>query len=176
MSEKRKANTSSAYFLTFTVVGWVDVFTRTQYANIILESLEFCRKNKQLEIFSYVIMSNHLHIIARHTDGRLNEVIRDFKSFTAKKIINEIETNPIESRKDWLLHLFKYHAKYSKQNKTYQFWQKTTHPTELYNNEIFFQKMNYIHLNPVKNGSVTNPESYTFSSANPDSNFKVDEW
>ena len=140
MSEKRKANTSSAYFLTFTVVGWVDVFTRTQYANIILESLEFCRKNKQLEIFSYVIMSNHLHIIARHTDGRLNEVIRDFKSFTAKKIINEIETNPIESRKDWLLHLFKYHAKYSNKIKPISFGRKLPIQPSCIITKYFFRK------------------------------------
>ena len=176
MSEKRKANTDTAYFLTFTVVGWIDVFTRQQYADVILESLEFCREHKQLEVFAYVIMRNNIHLIARQQDGKLNEVIRDFKSFTAKKIIQEIETNPQESRKDWLLHLFKYHAKYSKQNTTYQFWQKTSHPTELYNTIIFDQKVNYIHNNPVKNGCVTNAESYTFSSANNESNFKVDKW
>ena len=101
MSEKRKANTEYPYFLTFTVVGWIDVFTRHQYCEIILESLEFCRKHKQLEVFAFVIMSNHIHLITRQQDGKLNEVIRDFKSFTAKKIINEIETNPQESRKDW---------------------------------------------------------------------------
>ncbi len=116
MSEKRKANTESPYFLTFTVVGWIDVFTRQKYCNIILESLEFCRKHKNLEVFAFVIMSNHIHIIARQSEGKLNEVICDFKSFTAKKIINEIENNQQESRKDRLLHLFKYHAKYSKQN------------------------------------------------------------
>jgi putative transposase len=75
-------------------------------------------------------MSNHIHLIVKNEGGKLNDVIRDFKSFTAKQIIQEIESNPQESRKDWLLHLFKYHAKFKKQNKVYQFWQKTSHPTE----------------------------------------------
>ncbi|PJB15270.1 MAG: transposase [Flavobacteriales bacterium CG_4_9_14_3_um_filter_32_8] len=176
MSEKRKATTEYPYFLTFTVVGWIDVFTRQNYCDIIFESLEFCRKHKQLEVFAYVIMSNHIHLIARQKEGKLNEVIRDFKSFTAKKIIQDIENNANESRKDWLLHLFKYHAKFKKQNTTYQFWQKTSHPTELFNAVIFDQKVDYIHNNPIKNGCVTNAESYAFSSANNESNFKVDEW
>jgi REP-associated tyrosine transposase len=176
MSEKRKANTDSAYFLTFTVVGWMDVFTRQHYCDIILESLEFCRQHKQLEVFAYVIMSNHIHLIARQKEGKLNEVIRDFKSFTAKKIIQEIETNPQESREDWLLHLFKYHAKFKKQNTKYQFWQKTNHPTELDTTIIFEQKVDYINNNPVKNGCVTNAESYSFSSANNEGSFIVDEW
>ena len=64
-------------------------------------------------------MSNHIHLIIRRQEGILSDVIRDFKSFTAKRIIHEIETNPKESRKEWLLHLFKFHAKYKQQNKFY---------------------------------------------------------
>lgn len=175
MSEKRKANTENPFFLTFTTVGWIDVFTRSVYCDILLESLEFCRKNKQLEVFAYVIMSNHIHLIARQLDGELNDTIRDFKSFTAKKIINEINTNLIESRRDWMLHMFKYHAKFKNQNPEYQFWQKTSHPTELNSSDIFEQKINYIYNNPVVAGIVTDATTYKYSSANPFSDFKVNE-
>ena len=65
MSELRKANTDHAYFLTFTVVGWIDVFTRRQYCEIILDSFKYCQLHKNLEIYAYVIMSNHVHLIAR---------------------------------------------------------------------------------------------------------------
>jgi len=176
MSEKRKANTNSPYFITFTVVGWIDVFTRQKYCEILLESLAFCQKNKKLEVFSFVIMSNHIHLIVRQQDGKLSGVIRDFKSFTAKKIIEEIETNPKESRKDWLLHLFKFHAKFKNQNEVYQFWQKTSYPIELYSNEVFDQKLDYIHNNPVKSGIVTDIHSYFYSSANTDNDFKIDKY
>jgi REP element-mobilizing transposase RayT len=149
MSEKRKANTNSPYFLTLTVVGWVDVFTRECYSEIIVESLEYCRKNKGLEVYAFVIMSNHIHLIVRRQEGLLSDVIRDFKSFTAKRIIHKIETNAKESRKDWLLHLFKFHAKFKQQNESYQFWQKTSYPVELFSHKIFNQKLYYIHNNPV---------------------------
>ncbi|MEN8122608.1 MAG: hypothetical protein ABFS35_19860 [Bacteroidota bacterium] len=49
-----------AYFLTFQIVGWVDIFTRKTYRDIAIESLIYCQKNKGLEVFAYVIMSNHI--------------------------------------------------------------------------------------------------------------------
>ncbi len=175
MSEKRKANTDSAYYLTFTVVGWIDIFTRSKYCDIVLKSLEYCRKEKGLEIFAFVIMPSHIHLIARHNEEKLNEIIRDFKSFTAKAIIRTIQEEPGESRKEWLLHMFKYFAKYKNQNKKYQFWQKTNHPTELFTNDVIDQKINYLHNNPAVAGIVSNVESYVYSSANMFCDFEVNE-
>jgi putative transposase len=176
MSEKRKANTTSPYFITITVVGWADVFIRECYCEIILESLEFCRKNKGLEVYAFGIMSNHVHLIVRSSNKKLSDTLRDFKSFTAKKIIKKIENHPKESRKDWLLHLFKFHAKFKQQNEIYQFWQKTSYPVELFNNKIFDQKLDYIHNNPLKSGIVTEPTFYKYSSANPESDFITDRY
>ncbi len=174
MSEVRKANTDDIYFLTLTTVGWLNVFSRQIYCDIILESLEYCRQFKKLRVFAFVIMSNHMHMLASHDDSKLNLVIRDFKGYTASRIIYEIQTNPIESRKDWLMHMFKFHAKFKNQNFKYQFWQKTNHPTVLDTNEMIDQKLDYIHDNPVKAGIVTEAEYYVYSSANPNCGFKVD--
>ncbi len=165
MSELRKANTDATYFLTFTVVGWIDLFTRSKYCDEILQSLTFCKQNKGLDIFSFVIMPSHIHMVARSLDADLSSIIRDFKSYTAKRIIHLIETEPGESRKDWLLHMFRYHAKFKKQNKKYQLWQKTSFPKELYNPTMIDQKIEYIHNNPVEAGLVTKPESWQYSSA-----------
>jgi putative transposase len=65
MSELRKANTDYCYFITFTVVGWIDVFTRSRYSDVILESLAYCQENKGLEVFEFVIMPSHVHLIVR---------------------------------------------------------------------------------------------------------------
>ena len=173
MSELRKATTDDAYFVTFTIVGWIDIFTRKKYCTTILESWQFCRERKGLKVFEYVIMPSHIHAIMQAEN--LSDVIRDFKAFTAKAIIKQIQENEQESRKDWLLHLFRYHAKYQKQNEEFQFWQKTNHPIILDNAEIFQQKANYIWQNPVVAGYVTDAESWRYSSACKDGYFKVDE-
>ena len=73
------------YFLTFTIVGWVDIFTRKIYRDIVLESFRYCQENKGLDLFAYVIMSNHIHLIARSRDGDLSAVVRDFKRYTSQK-------------------------------------------------------------------------------------------
>lgn len=175
MSEFRKANTDYPFFITLPVVGWIDVFTRSDYCDEFLKNLEYCRKNKGLKVYAYCIMSSHIHLIVSNNEANTSAIIRDLKSYTAKRIIELIETNPTESRKEWMLHLFKYHAKYQKQNSVYQFWQKTSHPIELYTAAVFDQKVDYIHQNPVKAMLVNEESSYVYSSANPDSPFKVDE-
>ena len=172
MSELRKATGDNAYFVTFTVVGWIDVFTREDYCKIIIDSLEFCRTKKGLKIYEYVIMPSHIHAILEAPS--LSDVIRDFKAYTAKAILKSIETSNEESRKEWLLYMFKYYAKYESQNEIYQFWQKTNHPIELTNHEMFDQKRKYIYDNPVSAGLVSDALYWHYSSACIDSYLRVD--
>jgi len=118
-------------------------------------------------------MSSHIHLIVANDDDCLSDILRDFKSYTAKRILKMIAESLTESRKEWLLYLFEYFAKSSVQNKDYQFWQKTNHPTELFTAPVFEQKMEYIHQNPVKAMLVNDASAYVYSSANPDSPFKI---
>jgi putative transposase len=173
MSELRKANTNATYFITCTIVGWIDVFTRSRYCDEVIDSLHFCKQSKGLDVFAYVIMPSHIHLLARQLDGRLNETIRDFKAHVAKQILHLIESEPGESRKDWLLYMFRYYAKFQQQNSKYQFWQKTNHPIEMLTPEILMQKINYIHNNPVAASLVIDPESWLYSSACSMSPFTV---
>ncbi|WP_258100010.1 REP-associated tyrosine transposase [Marinoscillum pacificum] len=173
MSELRKANTDHAYFLTFTIVGWIDLFTRKECCDIVIDSLQYCQKNKNLEIYAYVIMPSHIHMVARRTEGLMSDLIRDFKSHTAKQLLTIVHNSNVESRSEWLLHMFRFHAKFKKQNKEFQVWQKTSHPTELFSNHIIDQKINYVEMNPVMAKIVTSPESYVYSSANPESIIEV---
>ena len=173
MSELRKANTDATYFLTFTVMGWIDIFTRSRYCDVIMDSLEYCIENKGLDVFAYVIMPSHIHMVARNLDADLSGIIRDFKSHTAKTILEMIENEPGESRKEWLLHMFKYYAKFHKQNKQYQFWQKKSYPIELLSPEMIDQKIEYIENNPVESGLVLSPESWMYSSACVQARIKV---
>lgn len=91
---------TGAYFVSFATVYWIDVFTRDIYFSIITESLDFCRKNKGLEIYGYCIMSSHIHLIFRSSLGDPSGLMRDFKGFTSRKLLKAIEENPQESRKE----------------------------------------------------------------------------
>ncbi len=169
MSDKRNTSANEVYFVTLTMAGWIDLFTRQVYRDILVRNLSYCQANEGLEIFEYVIMSNHIHLISRRIDGDLKELLGRFKSYTSKKLLKEISDNIQESRKEWLLNQFKYFAQRNEQYREYHLWDTNNYPVLLYSPSIFEQKRNYIHQNPVRAGIVTKPEYYLYSSACPDS-------
>ena len=160
MSRKYKFhNPNRVYFVSFAVQGWVDVFTRNEYKNILVENLEYCQKHKGREIFAWCIMTNHVHLIIRAEEGHLlQNILRDYKKYTSKAIIKAITENYKESRKEWLLDQFK-------TPEGYRFWRTDNRPIELWSNAVIDQKLNYIHQNPVEEGLVFRAEDYMFSSA-----------
>ena len=160
MSRKYKFhNPEGIYFISFAVHGWVDVFTRNDYKNILVDNLKYCQEHKGLEIFAWCIMTNHIHLIIR-AGGEilLQDILRDYKKFTSKAIIQAIEENIQESRKDWLLQHFR-------TSEGCRFWRGDNKPIELWSNNVIDQKIDYIHTNPVEEGLVFKPEDYVYSSA-----------
>jgi REP element-mobilizing transposase RayT len=173
---RRYATTDALYFLTLTVVDWIDVFTRREYKDFIVENFDYCRKEKGLEIFAYVIMTNHIHLVARtKEDGNMGNVMRDFKTYTSKQLYKMIAANLHESRREWIVGLFNKHGKENPLNKEFQLWQNGNHPVELFSNAVIDQKIDYVHNNPVRAGFVAEPHEYLYSSASPDSPLKM-EW
>lgn len=158
---------NGTYLVTFTVVDWVDVFTRPVYKNIIVDNLNFCIKNKGLGVTAWCLMSNHLHAILTARKGfQLSAVIRDYKKHTSRVIVEAIQTET-ESRREWMLHRFDWVAKSDKRITNYKFWQESNHPIYLdpLLPERWQQRINYIHNNPVRAGIVQEPEHYLYSSA-----------
>ena len=155
---------SKPHFITATVVDWVDVFSRKNYKDCIVESLDFCIKNKGMILYGFVIMSNHIHLIIQSEESKLSDLIRDFKKFTAKTILNKIESGP-ESRTDWMLKRFEFACKSHTRNEKYQFWQYGSHPEEIFSEKFMWSKLDYIHLNPVRVGIVARASHYRYSSA-----------
>lgn len=167
MSIKNKIEANSIYFLTMTVVDWVDIFTRDVYRQIIIDSLKFCQKEKGLEVYSWCLMTNHLHMIAAGKENgqfTLSDILRDFKKFTSKAIIENIKEIP-ESRRKWLLDRFEFAGRYNKKIEFYKFWQDGNEPKEVYSEEFLQQKTAYIHQNPVRAGWVNGAQHYKYSSA-----------
>ena len=114
--------TKQLYFTTSTVIDWVDIFSRPSYRHIVVESLDYCQRKKGLDIYAWVLMTNHLHMVV-DTDGghEVGDILRDFKKFN--------------------------------------------HVEEIYTQEFLWQKINYIHQNPVRAEFVARPEDYLYSSA-----------
>jgi putative transposase len=165
MSRKYKfGDKTGAYFISFATVYWIDVFTREEYFGSIVEPLDYCRKNKGMEIYGYCIMPSHVHLIFRSENGDPSGVIRDFKGFTSRKMLKVIEENPQESRKEWMLWMFERAGKKNSNVKFRQFWQQNK-PIEIWSFKVFEQKLNYIHNNPLETGFVTNPLDWKYSSA-----------
>ena len=155
----------SIHFITFAVVEWIDVFTRKVYRDIVVESLRHCQQNKGLILNAWCIMSNHVHLIASALDNNLSDILRDSKKFTSKQVITAIKNNEKESRREWMLEIFKKAGKVNSRNSEFQFWRQDNQPKEVYSPAFAFQKLSYIHNNPVEAGIVTKAEHYLYSSA-----------
>ncbi|MEZ4936324.1 MAG: transposase [Crocinitomicaceae bacterium] len=167
MSRNYKFHDPTApYFVSFAVVEWQDVFTRNEYKQILLDSLTYCQKNKGMEIYAWCIMTNHVHLIFRSTtDYPPQNLLGDFKRFTSKKVLDAIQNNPRESRKEVLLNCFRDSAKKTSNCSKFQFWRHDNKPIQLWSSKVVFEKIKYIHMNPVEEGFSFRPEDYPYSSA-----------
>ena len=147
MSTKYKFHDPDAcYFVTFAVVGWVDLFTRNVYKDILLESWRYCQQQKGLLIHAYVIMTNHVHmIISKNSDTLLEAIMRDMKKFTSSKLLEAIKKEP-ESRREWMLTLFRQAGENNSNNKIFQLWQQDNHPIECESPTILSQKIMFMKI------------------------------
>ncbi|MBM4055615.1 MAG: transposase [Planctomycetes bacterium] len=158
-SRYKIVESSNLYFITSTIIEWIPVFTEKIFCDIIIDSLTYCRQKKGLCLFAYVVMDNHIHLIA--ASETLSETIRDFKSYTAREIIRVAG----EKQRMWLLNQFEFYKKNHKKTSEYQIWQEGFHPQVVANEDVLRQKADYIHNNPVRRGLVENAERWVYSSA-----------
>lgn len=167
MSDKYKFtnNQQGIYFVTLTVVDWIDLFTRKELKLIIADSLNYCIKEKSLLVYAWCLMPSHLHMIIAAKEGAiLSELMRDFKKYTSKQLVKEIQVIG-ESRKEWLLERFYLAGKDIKRVKQYKVWQDGSKAKGIETVNFLNQKLNYIHNNPVEVLIVDKAEEYLFSSA-----------
>ena len=166
MSSKYKfGNDDKLYFISFSVVYWIDLFIRNEYKEIILDSWRYCQQRKGLEIYGWCVMTSHIHMIVGTRERPLEKIIGEMKSYTSKSLRDEITNHPGESRKEWILWLMNRAGMKNSNNNDWQLWIQHNHPIELRTKEMFYQKLEYIHQNPVKAGFVEKAEDYLCSSA-----------
>jgi REP-associated tyrosine transposase len=147
------------YFLTCTVVAWLPVFARPNFVEIIFDSWRFLQKERRVRIFGDVLLENHLHWIASGHD--LSDQVSRFKSYTARRIIDGLEQCGFTT----LLEELRFFKLRHKTDQTHQLWQEGSHPQQIQNDEMMTQKVEYMHLNPVRRGYVDDPLHWRYSSA-----------
>ena len=125
----------------------------------------YCIKHKDLIVYGWCLMSNHVHLIMGTRGTPMPDILRDLKKYTSKRIVTDIRANPQESRKEWMIELFERAGQLNPNNQFVQFWQQHNKPIELDRASIFEQKLEYVHRNPVEAGWVEVPEAYLYSSA-----------
>lgn len=177
MSRKYKMHDAEGlYFLTFATVGWIDVLTRREYKDVVVESLRHCQEKKGLELFEWVIMTNHVHLLARAKPGsELADIVRDLKKFTSGSIHRLIEEYATESRKEWMMELLRAAGTANGGNAGFQLWQQHNKPLLMDRPEVIEKVVAYIRENPVKEGIVAKAEDYVYSSAHEPGLLQLDE-
>lgn len=168
MGEYLRIEPGKTYFLTCTVTDWVDVFTRYAWARVIEDALVHSQQHKGLQLYGWVLMTNHLHLIAGRETDTLSTLLRDFKSYTASALLKGIQAEAAESRRVWMLERFALAGHESTNNKTYQFWQETNHPEALISRTFTEQKLKYMYTNPVKAGFVAEGSHWRWCGWHPD--------
>lgn len=153
-----------AYFVTWTVVNWLPLFAESVHRQIVLDSLSYLRTDKQTQLNAFVVMSTHIHAVLWPDDGiNLSDVTRDLKRFTSRKISKEAEKQGATK----LILSFKNARKENRAQdvSTYQVWQEGSHPEAIFTEKFAKQKIDYIHLNPVRAGMVKTADEWPYSSA-----------
>ncbi len=107
--------------MTCTVLEWLPVFTRPETVQIILDCWRYQQEHEGFQLYGYVILENHLHFIAQTKN--LNKCVSSFKSYTARQIIDHLQTQHAER----LLAHLRYFKIAHKTDREYQFWQEGVH-------------------------------------------------
>ena len=144
-------------FYTATILEWKPLLKPGKYKDIIIQCLQYLTTNKKITLYAFVIMDNHIHLIWQALPGKTPEQIQlSFMKYTAQQIkFDLVASHPL------VLDKFKVNAK----DRTYLFWERNSLGIELYSHDVFIQKLEYIHWNPVKAGLCSLPEEYYYSSA-----------
>jgi REP element-mobilizing transposase RayT len=136
-------NPDDLYFITGTLIKWLNIFTNQEYAQIILDSFTWNRKMKNFLLFSYVIMPSHIHAIIKPLNENISRTIQSFASFTAHEIVKKLS----ENNRAGILKIMEQEKRDQRSN--YSVWQ-SFHSENIFSERILNQKMEYIHSNPVR--------------------------
>ena len=147
------------YFTTWTINAWLPVFTRQWAVNEVLDSWRHLQQGDELQLLGYCVLENHLHLIA--VGPSIANTIARSRSYTARKIIDGLRSRGEQT----LLDLLAGNKLKHKHDRDFQLWQEGKKPKQIRTDPTMWQKLEYIHYNPVRRGYVDDPCHWRYSSA-----------
>jgi REP element-mobilizing transposase RayT len=148
------------YFITASICGWKHLFIETTYAEIVVNSLAWLRKEKRMFLYAFVLMPSHLHAIIQPVDRSIGKLLQDFASFTAHAILYQLRS---DNRQELLAF---FHEQRRDNREEHSIWQDVQ-AKNIYSEKFLNQKLEYIHQNPVAEewNLVEDRAEYKYSSA-----------
>jgi REP element-mobilizing transposase RayT len=144
-------------FITVTCLQWKHLLTGNRFKDIIMKSLLFLVKDRRITLYAFVIMNNHFHLIWHMMGDRKREdVQRDFLKFTSQRIVDSLR-----KEKSSMLDELLVNAK----DRKYQVWERNSLSIPIWSRSVMYQKLAYIHENPVRAGLCKLETDYLYSSA-----------
>ena len=166
MSERYKTKEKEkGYFVTFTITEWEKILLDDDFKIIVTDAIRHCQQNRGLLLYAYCIMPNHVHLIVRSEGNEsVSQILRDLKKHTSKEIVSRLQAS-LSPESKRMLAVFKAAGDKLKRIKGFKVWIDGNRPVVLFSNKFIWQKLQYIHENPVGAGLASGPLDYKFSSA-----------
>jgi REP element-mobilizing transposase RayT len=144
-------------FITATCLEWKHLLAEDRFKDIIIHSLQFLIQERRITLYAFVIMNNHFHLVWHVMgDHKREEVQRDFLKFTSQRILHALR-NEKSSMLDELL--------VNAKDRKYQVWERNSLSIPIWSRSVMYQKLAYIHDNPVRAGLCKLETDYKYSSA-----------
>ncbi|HEX5874537.1 MAG TPA: transposase [Pyrinomonadaceae bacterium] len=147
-----------ALYITIVTKNRLPVFRTPAFKELVCNAVDEARKSAGFLLFAYVIMLDHLHLLTSRP-STTSEVLRFLKGITARRIIDHLKVN------GYFHSLAKLQHQKQDRNYTYSLWQTEKNVLPVFSEEMFMQKVNYIHQNPVRAGLTECAQDYRWSSA-----------
>ncbi len=147
------------YFWTATINSWQRLLEKDEYKDVIIDSLHWLTDEGKVDVFAFIIMPNHIHLIWRVNEPNGKESpqgsLLKYTAHIFKKMLRNEDNGKLVA------------YKVDAENKKYEFWQRDSLAIPLFTREVALQKLNYIHNNPLKEhwNLVKDPCDYKYSSA-----------
>ena len=153
-------NQGPVFYITTVVQGRLPIFVHPAYIIPLFDSLIYYRSSHNFKLLGYVCMPDHLHLLIWPQQAvDLDAILRDFKGFTAKRIVRQVEAE----KNHELLAKFATAGEESRRGE-HKVWQASFWEQDVYSAKYLRDRLVYLHRNPVRAGLVNKPEDYPYSS------------